>query len=392
MKILFVTSMPIEYSASANMRNIALISGFNKLKHKVDVLCPSADLNSKYVDKSCDLSSINKIIRLNTVDDKLNSSNNKNNTFKGKIFNVIKKIYLNFSTYDARKVFIYKLKKLEIDKEYDILISSSDPKSSHLLAEYLFRKKKDISKLWIQYWGDPFESDINDKRKYIKNKIKKEENRILGLADRIVYVSPFTEEEQKEKYPISASKMFFCPIPYLKEKIFPKNVSKNKVTIGYFGDYYSKNRDICNLYNSISDDKNYNLIIYGNSDIKLNSLPNIEVKERQSIVKVEEKEKVCDILVCVCNKNGSQIPGKIYHYAATNKPILIILDGNRKNDMKKFFDSFNRFYICNNNRNEIKKTLGMIMNESKKFYPCQKLNCENIAKEFISKCLKDIKK
>ena len=387
MKILFLTSMPREYSASANMRNIALISGLTKLKYKVDVLCPSAEPDSKFVDKSCDLSSINNIIRLNTINNNLNSLKNKNNTLKSKIFNLIKKIYLSFSIYDGRKVFIYKLNKLEINEEYDILISSSDPKSSHLLAEHLFKKNKNIAKLWIQYWGDPFASDINDKRKYIKSKISKEENRLLGLADKVVYVSPFTKEEQKEKYPINASKMIFCPIPYLKEKKFSKNVHKNKITFGYFGDYYSKNRNICNLYNTISDDKNYNLVIYGNSDIKLNSLSNIEVKERQSLARVEEKEKECDILVCVCNKNGTQIPGKIYHYAATNKPILIILDGNKKNEMKKFFDSFNRFYTCDNNKIEIRRMLEIIMHESKNFYPCEKLNCENVAREFISECL-----
>ena len=31
--------------------------------------------------------------------------------------------------------------------------------------------------------------------------------------------------------------------------------------------------------------------------------------------------------------------------------------------------------------------LEIIMHESKNFYPCEKLNCENVAREFISECL-----
>lgn len=63
----------------------------------------------------------------------------------------------------------------------------------------------------------------------------------------------------------------------------------------------------------------------------------------------EKYEEDADLLIVLLNKKGTQIPGKIYHYAGTNKPILIILDGDRKEEIKEYLSLFNRFYFCENN-------------------------------------------
>ena len=302
----------------------------------------------------------------------------------GKKINIIKNkcisILQKFSIYDNRKILRYNVNKLKIDYNYDILISSSDPKSSHLIVKELFKKNPEIAKKWIQYWGDPFSNDINNKSYIPKFLISKEEKKLLSLADKIVYVSPFTLKMQRNKFKSLSSKMFFYPIPFYEKKIY-KNC--NSKLLGYFGDYYSKDRNIIALYNCCNK-KNIDLLLIGNTDVKImNDNKKITILPRMSKEIIDKYEEDVFLLICVCNKKGTQIPGKIYHYAATNKPILIILDGEYKEEMKEYFESFNRFYICYNNEQSIGKTLDNIFNIKTSFMPLESIDSKVIAKKII---------
>ena len=92
---------------------------------------------------------------------------------------------------------------------------------------------------------------------------------------------------------------------------------------------------------------------------------------------LEQIQNKTSILVHLCNLKGGQIPGKIYHYSATNKPILFILDGTEyeKNIIKDYFSKYNRYYFCNNNITEIKHAIHQIAENYTK-------NCGQIVEEF----------
>lgn len=378
MKILFVSTSPLEYSASSNMRNIALLNGLIQNGHKIYTLTPMADKNFKmYDDSLCDVK-IEKqyYIDMGIIHSSLSKSNSSKNKIKSLIYNLLKKIKI----YDFRSDLARK--NIVIDEKFDILISSSDPKSSHLVAKKLIKRNPEIAKRWIQYWGDPFYDDVNDKRKFIKKIIKIEESRLIKMADKVIYVSPFTLENQKNIYNKYKDKMYFLPIPFNKEIIY--NIKKNKkLKLGYFGDYYSRNRNIIPLYNSVKENKNSELIICGNSNLSLKNDSNINVFDRQQLSIIRKYEKECDVLVCICNIHGSQIPGKIYHYAATNKPILIIIDGELNEKLKIYFESFNRYILCYNNKKSIQDTLDILVKSDLKYSPCNELKSSNIASEFI---------
>lgn len=384
MKILYITSTPLEYNSSANMRNIAIIKGLQKLGNEV------SSLSSEVVNSSIYSNDISEIInlksryslKLGAIQSNITNNINQKNNFKRIIKNKIYKIYTKFSIYDPKKTLVSKVSKDFIKEKFDLVISSSDPKSSHLIAERLLDLNPNITKKWIQYWGDPFVGDIN-KNSIIPTKvIRREEERLIGLCDEVVYVSPFTLEQQQKNYPKYKYKMKFLPIPYIEEKMYTK-VSNSKVILGYFGDYKSKDRNIEPLYDAIMKNNDFYLNICGNSDIKLEEKNNISVRPRQKINVIEELEKKSDILICICNKKGTQIPGKIYHYAATNKPILIILDGDRKKELRKYFESFNRYKLCENTEEDIIKAIKDIMNEKAEYNPLSLLSSEKIAKEFI---------
>lgn len=388
MKILFVTAAPLEYSSSANMRNVALINGLIKLGHEVSTFSADIEENSKYIDSTLVNIKLKKRywIANTKFHTKISSKNVEENNLKSKIKKVIIKntynIYSKFRIYDSRKSLLKKIDKNIVDEEFDLIISSSDPKSSHLIAKKLINEKPNITKKWIQYWGDPFADDINKNTYIPKFLIKKEEKRILNLADKIIYVSPFTLDTQKNIYKEYKEKMEFLPIPYQNEIYYKKTDNKCPI-LGYYGDYNEKDRNILPLY-KVAQNMKVALNICGNSNIILDSKDNIFIKPRQKMSIIRQEEEKTDLLICICNKKGTQIPGKVYHYAATNKPILIIVDGENSNNLKEYFQKFNRYLLCENNEEDIRRAINEWLNKGEEqFLPCEYFKPEIIAKQFI---------
>lgn len=381
MNILYVTSDPIEYNSSANMRNIAIIKGLIENGHEVSTL--SADFNEKsiYID--------NRKLEINLherywIKDNINiSKNDKNIKLRKIIKSILYKIYILFSIYDPKKRLVKKTDTIKFKERFDVVISSSDPKSAHLLAEKIIKENPNITKKWIQYWGDPLADDINNNKLIPFRNMAKEEKRLIALCDKVVYVSPFTLKRQQNLYPEYKGKMISLPIPYMKREFFESEANE-KIQLGYFGDYYSKNRNILPIYNAIKETTDKTLIICGNSDYKLKREKNIIIKERQKLNVIKELEKKSDILVCICNKRGTQIPGKIYHYAATNRPILVLLDGEKKEDIKEYLKDFKRYIFADNDKESIIKALKNIKLDKIQYQNFTAFDPRKIAEEFMN--------
>ena len=258
MKILFVSSAPLEYSSSSNMRNIALLKGLIENKNQVYTLTPEPQKESiLYDEKICELKFQKRyFIPLGKIHSTVTMKKNRKSRMRDIMYKFLKK----FKIYDFRSSLAKK--EIVIEEEFDCIISSSDPKSSHLIAESIIKRNPSITKKWVQYWGDPFASDINKKTLVPDFVIKKEECRLISLADIVIYVSPFTLKQQQNIYYNYSDKMIFLPIPY-QEKLFYYNVKKAKMRLGYFGEYYSRNRNILPLYETVKSDLNKELIIYG---------------------------------------------------------------------------------------------------------------------------------
>ena len=110
---------------------------------------------------------------------------------------------------------------------------------------------------------------------------------------------------------------------------------------------------------------------------------NITVNERLPWDKVQELEKKADILVHLSNLRGSQIPGKIYQYSGTNKPILFILDGDI-NKIKEQFEAYNRYVFCLNNLMNIQKTVEEMVCSGKEYIPVPEFDKKIIAQEVLN--------
>lgn len=376
-------------SSSSMIRTLAVIKGFVENGYEVDLFCIHA--NSNIVLK--DLSGYGFMEHVNIIyaDEEKNGGANQavygmlsgsKGGIKHKLFKIARKLYHYTTLYDfthdiAKKVSIEKLPS----KEYEYVMSDSDPKTSHIAMAKLVEQGLTYKK-WIQYWGDPLVGDISaSKTIYTKKAIKREEKKLFSKADKIVYTSPFTLKEEQRIQPEFANKMIFVPTPFIETKIHSE--TKNNIfTVGYYGDYFSNNRDIMPLYNACNGMKNELILnVMGKADFALEKTDNINVFPRGDI---SELEKKTDLYICVLNKKGTQIPGKLYHYAATNRPVLVLVDGDNKEAMIEYIAGFDRYLWCNNKENDIIQKIRALMAENQIWEPCEKLSCRKISAEIIS--------
>lgn len=380
-RILVIKLSPINGLDSSMLRTLALIKGLTENKYNVDFLTMRENKNTiiNNIEKYGFLEEVNIIYaERNNIYNAIVSSHNTTG-IKQKIVDVLRKVYHAFSPFDytikiAKKI---NIKYLPVSK-YQYVISVSDPKSTHKSVRELCKQGLQYEK-WIQYWGDPLTLDITKKSIYPQFINKLIEKNLFYNCDSIIYTSPFTVEEQSRLFPQYSDIMKYVPTAYISKIQYPKN--KGNYTVGYYGAYVSSVRNITPLYDALSELKEINLIIVGNSDINLVEKENIAIYPRGEISKYEQ---FTDLYVCILNSTGTQIPGKIYHYAATDRPILIILDGERKDDMKRFFEQFKRYYTCNNDVDAIKKAIISIRCSDNKYEPYDKFSAKAISKMIIT--------
>lgn len=378
MKVLFVSMVAFETNASATIQNKGIIRGLSALNYDIDIVTLEPDQNAISFDDS--MNDIKQLVnntyyikadwkyallRAKKKNDKTKTGENNRRKLSGillqKIRVFIKKLYDQISIFDAQKINVKGISKIQADySKYDLIISSSDPKSSHLLALRILEKSKNCKAKWIQYWGDPMLHDITRKSDWRDRIVKYYEKKLISKADRVIYASPLTLKVQRDTFPDLAHKMDYANQIYanvqnnISESINRKDESQ--ISVGYFGAYKSTVRNILPLYNAAKI-MGFKLNICGPSDIKLQSTNNIRVLGKLPYKEVVKLESESDIIVCLCNKKGTQIPGKIYYCAAYKKPIVVILDSEYKTELRVFLESFNRYILCDNNEKSIQNAI-----------------------------------
>lgn len=274
------------------------------------------------------------------------------------------RLFHNDPCYPLEKTWLKKAARFRSDTEYDLVVSNSSPAASHKLVGLLIKNKRISCKRWVQIWEDPWYYDLYGGH---STTILQEEHSLLRQASEIYYVSPLTLRYQKELFADCAEKMKHIPLPYLE---FSKSSGEllSECSFGYFGDYFSHTRNLQPFYDAITatDLTGY---IYGDTDLRFSTTEHVTVSGRVTLDLLEKVQAKTRVLVHLCNLKGGQIPGKIYHYSATNKPILFILDGTDEEQdiLKTYFSQFNRYYFCENNVTSITATLHRICDERREW-------------------------
>lgn len=380
MKVLVINGDCVTRNSSANLCHMAYIRGLVNLGYEVTLL--SADPKEYDVDKSMIIPSSVKCIYYygTTIYEKMSigkskskednaslartdySTNESKLSIKSKLVNSTKNFVLSsYGIHGIYSKFVKKAQKFKSDTEYDIVLSLSTPVTSHLLTYNLLEAGHIKTKKWIQVWEDPWYVDVYGFNE--KEKIYKEEKRLLSYAQRVCYVSPLTLKNQKEIFPESAHKMYWAPLPfYYKNDEQGSTVNKYN-NYGYFGDYAPVSRDLAPFY-AAAKNIGVNVNICGNPSNLFAQTDKITIYPRLQLNELKPIEDKTNVLVFLCNRKGGQIPGKIYQYSATYKTILFILDGTdeEKKVLKSYFEQFNRYIFCENTVEDIECAIKLIEN------------------------------
>lgn len=380
MKVLVINGDCVTRNSSANLCHMAYIRGLVNLGYEVTLL--SADPKEYDVDKSMIIPSSVKCIYYygTTIYEKMSISKSKSKednaslarvdystnesklSIKSKLVNSAKNFVLSsYGIHGIYSKFVKKAQKFKSDTEYDIVLSLSTPVTSHLLTYNLLEAGHIKTKKWIQVWEDPWYVDVYGFNE--KEKIYKEEKRLLSYAQRVCYVSPLTLKNQKEIFPEYADKMYWEPLPfYYKNDEQGSTVNKYN-NYGYFGDYAPVSRDLAPFYVAAKN-IGVNVNICGNPSNLFAQTDKITIYPRLQLNELKPIEDKTNVLVFLCNRKGGQIPGKIYQYSATYKTILFILDGTdeEKKVLKSYFEQFNRYIFCENTVEDIERAIKLIEN------------------------------
>ncbi len=386
-KILFITTSFEQKANSAAIRNNALVKGLIQNKCKVTVLTPQwpehmsslffkgqnrADIIRTYIP---DLAILKK-----TSASGKRISNSTLSHIRGLVRDLV--YYPDICKNWADLV------KIENIDSYDLIISSSDLKSSHFVALKLKKQNPQIP--WIQIWGDPWKEDVNLSWLH-KHKAGKHEYELLKQADKVIYVSSPTKEKMSRNYPELSDKLFYIPRGYY-QAIHKIKVDKNLFRVIYTG-VLSTGRNVFNLlsileeYNKEREKKIY-LDFYGNypSDIaeKIKTFPSCSVHPNIDYEKILSLYKESDALLFISNKQGStQIPGKFFDYMGTELPMICLVE-DTNNGIVQMLHSYPRCLIMQNRPEEIRKGLADIDNYLGKRYEVeQDFSPETVASEVL---------
>ena len=402
MNVLVITGCCLKENTSANLCHRSYINGFLKLGHTVDLV--SFSENGIVIDESIVLPKVRKHYVFNGVSlyerlagKKANKTPNSSISedfiektsdvvsLKSKIFSLAKTAFRkSYGIYNPSIVWFRNGKKLKIDEKYDLVVSLSYPQVSHLLTAYLINKERIKTKRWIQLWEDPWTTDLGNRDNY--NKCLKAESKLLSTCKEIIYVSPITLKIQQDLFSKSKQNMKWFPLPsYYETELLDYNFPRNHY--GYFGDYSSGIRNLVPFYN-VAVEMGVVTYICGSSNKPFTSEANVSVYPRMPLDELKKYEDNTNVLICLFNLKGGQIPGKIYQYASTNKIVLVILDGTdeEKKVLKDYFSKYNRFIFCNNDEESIKSAISNIENHNLYGVSSEPLTCfspQSIVKQII---------
>ena len=382
MNILVITGCCLQENSSANLSHAAYINGMTRLGNDVDLLCASHKGVS--VDNSICMPEVNALFEYDgtSLYEKISGSRNRDKSdaavseglsaspkvgnsnktsFGQKMVSGVKKTLRSmYGIYNPSIVWFYRAKKFRPKKNYDIVVSMAYPPVSHKLAGYMIKNKIVRPKKWIQLWEDPWAEDLGNKDDY--NKSKRAEAKLLDEAWDIVYVSPLTMINQQGIFPNNKSKMRWVPLSVYYDNNSVK-YSQNKNRYGYFGEYNPHVRNLRPFYEAAKS-AGINVDICGSPFGLFEGTDKISISPRLPVQELRHHEDNVNVIICLFNLGGGQIPGKIYQYAASNKIILAILDGSEdeKRLIKEYYSRYNRFIFCENTVESIKTAINNIEN------------------------------
>lgn len=386
-KILFITTSYILKNSSAAIRNNSLVKGLVELGYTVDVCTIqwSKELYSPFFEKEQNgniyYDQLPNLIRIAKI--KNNQIRKKDNKWLTKTRQLLKKI-LFFP--DGCYEWIKKFREIDVS-QYMCVISSSDHKTSHFVGLKIKRLYPSLP--WIQIWGDPWSTDVNTLC-FMKPLIAYYEKKLISESDKVVYVSEVTMRDMQKKYPCYSEKMYTIPRGFYFEINSPI-FNPTCMRIVYTG-VISYGRNPLVLLKAINKLKlplsDCTVEFYGNIPLEmreqLNSFPFVKLYDSVDFEHMSTILASASILLYLSNKQGSsQIPGKLFDYMGTNKPILCLVSDEFE-PTSMFLKQYERCIVLKNSESDICNNWSKIESACRNIYtPEEKFSPKNIASQVV---------
>lgn len=213
--------------------------------------------------------------------------------------------------------------------QYDVVYCHGDPFISHLLA-YILKKRFGIP--WITYIGDPRYFGAYSKFKFI---LKSLEPKCLGYADKIIVNCQETLDGYLQHFPFLEKERFTIitdGFDRARYETIPAELS-DKFRIVYTGIFYQRWREPFELFKALEqlNNRKIELVIAGTvSDNYINFVKDrgldgkVVFLGHQPHRRIVSLQKGASLLLALGWAEGYQIPGKIFEYIASRRPIMVI--------------------------------------------------------------------
>ncbi len=248
---------------------------------------------------------------------------------------------------------------------YDILLTSSEPRTSHLIG-YLLKKRSGIP--WLGDYGDPwiyhipYQPEPRLKRKFLRQA----ETRILRRLDAITVATEGIKRQYLDEYPfLNGSKVYVVRQGFDQELLDGLEGEKTSpFRIVYCGSFHPTLRDPSIFFEAMREvvASDIEVLIAGrpsrfveavNGRFETNKVRYVGFLDHKEALRLE---KSATILLHFGNASAIQIPGKIYEYLGAGKPILCIR-GCEEDPIAQMVTSHGFGIAVDNNLQEIKEAV-----------------------------------
>lgn len=279
------------------------------------------------------------------------------------------------------------LKGRKLIKQYqpDVIWSSSPTPSTHCIANHLSKK---FNIPWVADYRDPFNYMNGSAGNWLDKFHKKIDQTTQKNATHLTFATAGVKDLYVDKYKTLIGQKStviengfdeanFEKLKWIKDTSTP--FDNNKYTLYYSGVLYPNGRDPIPVFEAMSElqkqDKinatNFELIFQGAgtgeefrevlTQLKIQDL--VKFIQPVSFIKALNNMMQADTLLLIQDKRfNKQIPGKVYEYLRTNKPMLVKADP--EGETAKLISQFENVQTTNS-ATEIKNSILILLNTPK---------------------------
>ncbi|MCD9511859.1 hypothetical protein [Photobacterium phosphoreum] len=349
--ILLITTSFGKYKDSHTIRLDNMFSGLSD--EYIITMCYPDVITNTYKDNGVNYISIKSNKRLRALD----YSRKINKNLYLLLANIIKRFSEFDSFYGTSKKILNYFKKDESFK-YDIIITASGSLESHR-AGYLLSKMFNVPH--VLDYGDPIFPLLKGKS---QKKCYDIEYDIIKNANHIIYTTNSTlkqyDEYFKLKYKSSVIRYGYKLEDIELSKInIDVSLDFNKIKyISHIGTAFTNDRDLRPLISAVAD-INFGLILAGKRskafsklayDLNITNFCDLDIIDLESSIFIQKKSY---INIIVGNKDGRQVPGKVFICIACRRPILYIKQCDNNDESLDILKDYKNCVVVENNKQSI---------------------------------------